>query len=52
MGREAAELTAEYVMAPYRFVAIEGAGHFLTDDGAGEQVTRELLKHIEGHAQG
>lgn len=52
VGREAAELTAEYVMAPYRFVAIEGAGHFLTDDGAGEQVTRELLKHIEGHAQG
>lgn len=52
VGRPAAELTQEYVEAPYRFVAIEAAGHFLTDDGAGEQVTRELLKHIEGHAQG
>lgn len=31
VGRFAAELTAEYMRGPYRFVAMEGAGHFLVD---------------------
>ena len=33
VGRRAAELTAEHVTGPYRFVEIPDAGHFLTDDG-------------------
>jgi pimeloyl-ACP methyl ester carboxylesterase len=31
VGRRAAELTAEHVTGPYRFVTLEGAGHFLVD---------------------
>lgn len=31
VGRRAAELTAEYVMGPYRFEEIAGAGHFVVD---------------------
>jgi pimeloyl-ACP methyl ester carboxylesterase len=31
VGRAAAEATARYVSAPYRFVVVPGAGHFLTD---------------------
>ena len=48
VGRRAAELTAEHVRGPYRFVEIEGAGHFLTDDGSGPVVREELLAHIIG----
>ena len=43
VGRRAAELTAEHVRGPYRFVEIEGAGHFLTDDVGAPVVLRELL---------
>jgi len=46
VGRTAAELTAEYVTAPYRFVEIAGAGHFLTDDGAADRVVAELVAHV------
>jgi len=46
VGRVAAELTREHVTGPYRFVEIEGAGHFLTDDGAGAIVERELVAHV------
>jgi pimeloyl-ACP methyl ester carboxylesterase len=45
VGRAAAEATARHVEGAYRFVVIEGAGHFLTDQ-AGERVTRELLEHL------
>jgi pimeloyl-ACP methyl ester carboxylesterase len=48
VGRRAAELTAEHVTGPYRFVEIEGAGHFLTDDGGAPTVERELLAHLLG----
>ena len=48
VGRRAAELTAEHVRGPYRFVEIEGASHFLTDDGSGPVVREELLAHITG----
>jgi pimeloyl-ACP methyl ester carboxylesterase len=46
VGRVAAELTAEYVTGPYRFVEIPGGGHFLTDDGSNATVERELLAHL------
>src|SRR5436305_1432088 len=47
VGRVAAELTAEHVTGPYRFVVIPGGGHFLTDDGSDETVERELLAHLQ-----
>jgi pimeloyl-ACP methyl ester carboxylesterase len=31
VGRQAAELTAEFVRGPYRFVEIEGERHFIVD---------------------
>jgi pimeloyl-ACP methyl ester carboxylesterase len=46
VGRRAAELTAEHVRGPYRFVEIEGAGHFLTDDRGAPTVREALLAHI------
>jgi pimeloyl-ACP methyl ester carboxylesterase len=46
VGRTAAELTAQYVDAPYRFVEIAGAGHFLTDDGAANRIVAELVGHV------
>jgi pimeloyl-ACP methyl ester carboxylesterase len=45
VGRRAAELTAEYVTGPYRFVEIAGAGHFVVDQEP-ERVTNLLLGHI------
>jgi pimeloyl-ACP methyl ester carboxylesterase len=45
VGRRAAELTAEYVTGPYRFVEVEGAGHFVVDQEP-ERVTSLLLEHI------
>ena len=45
VGRSAAEWTADYVRAPYRFVAIPGSGHFLTDEVPG-LVTQLLVGHI------
>ena len=46
VGRVAAELTKEYVTGPYRFVVIEGAGHFVVDQFP-ERVSKLLLEHIE-----
>jgi pimeloyl-ACP methyl ester carboxylesterase len=46
VGRVAAELTAEHVTGPYRFVEIDGAGHFLTDDTGAPKVVAELLAHV------
>ncbi|MFE3494723.1 alpha/beta fold hydrolase [Streptomyces sp. NPDC059175] len=46
-GREAAELTAEYVKAPYRFVPLEGAPHWLPEASA-DQVIPFLLPHLAG----
>jgi pimeloyl-ACP methyl ester carboxylesterase len=45
VGRRAAELTAEYITGPYRFVEIEGAGHFVVDQEP-ERVTGLLLEQI------
>lgn len=46
-SREAAELTREYVAAPYRFVALDGQGHWLAESAA-EAVTSLLLEHLGG----
>jgi pimeloyl-ACP methyl ester carboxylesterase len=49
VGRRAAELTVEYVDAPYRFVEMKGAGHFLVDQFP-EQVTALLLSQVSSPA--
>ena len=45
VGRSAAEWTAEYVTAPYRFEPLAGVGHFVTDE-VPEVATRHLLAHL------
>jgi pimeloyl-ACP methyl ester carboxylesterase len=50
VGRRAAELTAEHVTGPYRFVEIDGAGHFLTDDHGATVVRREIMDHVAATA--
>ncbi len=45
VGRHAAEATARFVDAPYTFVPIAGAGHFLTDQ-VPDAVNAALLAHI------
>ena len=46
VGRMAAEGTADHVEAAYRFVEVEGAGHFLAEE-VPEQVNTALLVHLE-----
>ena len=48
VGPSAARGTAEHVTGPYRFEAVPGAGHFLTDQ-APAAVTRLLLEHLAAH---
>ena len=45
VGRMAAELTREYVRGPYRFVPLEGAGHFFVDQFP-ERTGALILEHI------
>jgi len=45
VGRGAAEGTAQHVTGPYRFEAIPGIGHFVTDQ-IPAAVTRLLLSHL------
>jgi pimeloyl-ACP methyl ester carboxylesterase len=45
VGRAAAEGTAEFVAAPFRFEVLPGVGHFVTDE-APERVTALLLDHL------
>src|SRR5205807_880984 len=46
VGRRAAELTAEHVHGPYRFVEVPGGGHFLTDDRGAMVVRDEVVAHV------
>ena len=45
VGRVAAELTAEHVTGPYRFVEVAGAGHFLTDDAGAAATRAAIVEH-------
>lgn len=45
VGRRAAELTRDYVTGPYKFVEVEGAGHFVVDQFP-ERVSTVLLEHL------
>jgi pimeloyl-ACP methyl ester carboxylesterase len=49
VGRRAAELTAAHVTGPYRFVAMEGAGHFLVDQFP-ERVSTLIVDHLRKSA--
>jgi pimeloyl-ACP methyl ester carboxylesterase len=44
VGRRAAELTEQFVSGPYRFVQIEGGGHFLVD-----QFPDRIAQLMNGH---
>ena len=48
LGPAAAEATAGFVTGPYRFVVLEGAGHWIPELAA-EQFNRELLAHLASH---
>ena len=48
VGRYAAELTAAYMRGSYRFVAHEGAGHFLVDQ-CPQAMSALLLQHLHAH---
>ncbi|MFJ8477814.1 alpha/beta fold hydrolase [Kitasatospora sp. NPDC094011] len=47
LGRDAADLTAKHISAPYRFVALDGATHWLPEANA-EQIVPLLLAHLAG----
>jgi len=46
-GRAAAEATAEFVTASFRFEVVPGVGHFLTDEAPGV-VSDLLIAHLRG----
>jgi pimeloyl-ACP methyl ester carboxylesterase len=46
-AREAAEATAAFVAAPYTFVPLDGAGHWIPETRAGE-LNHLLLAHLAG----
>ena len=48
VGRAAAEGTAEFVSAPYRFAVLPGGGHFVADQFP-EEVNALLLDHLAKH---
>jgi pimeloyl-ACP methyl ester carboxylesterase len=45
VGRRAAELTAQFVSGPYRFVQIEGGGHFIVDQFP-DRIAQLLIEHL------
>jgi pimeloyl-ACP methyl ester carboxylesterase len=49
VGRRAAELTAEFVHGPYKFVEIEGGGHFIVDQFP-DRIAQLLLEHLHAAA--
>ncbi|MGH8012512.1 MAG: alpha/beta fold hydrolase [Candidatus Binataceae bacterium] len=45
VGRRAAELTEQFVVGPYRFVQIEGGGHFVVDQFP-DRIAQLLIGHL------
>lgn len=45
VGRRAAELTAEFVRGPYRFVEITGGGHFIVDQFP-DRISELMIEHL------
>jgi pimeloyl-ACP methyl ester carboxylesterase len=48
VGRMAAEGTADFIAAPYRFEALAGVGHFIADQ-APDRVSELLLRHVAAY---
>ena len=48
LGRNPAEATADLVTGPYRFVVLEGVGHWIPEL-AGDRFTPLLLDHLAAH---
>jgi pimeloyl-ACP methyl ester carboxylesterase len=44
LGRKAADLTADYIAAPYRYEVLEGRSHWLPEE-APEEVARLVIEH-------
>jgi pimeloyl-ACP methyl ester carboxylesterase len=47
IGRDAAVATEDHVTGPYRFVVLEGVGHWIPEQAA-STFTALLLDHIRG----
>jgi pimeloyl-ACP methyl ester carboxylesterase len=47
VGRRAAELTEQYVSGPYRFVEVEGGGHFIVDQFP-DRIGELMIEHLHG----
>jgi pimeloyl-ACP methyl ester carboxylesterase len=45
VGRRAAEMTEQFVTGPYRFVKIEGGGHFIVDQFP-NRIAQLLVEHL------
>ncbi len=48
VGRAAAEGTVDFVAAPYRFVDLDGVGHFAAEQMP-ERVSELMLEHLHAH---
>jgi pimeloyl-ACP methyl ester carboxylesterase len=48
IGPAGAHATADHVTGPYRFVALEGVGHWIPEQAA-DDFNRELLTHLATH---
>ena len=49
VGRRAAELTGQFVNGPYRFVEVEGGGHFIVDQFP-DRIAELMIEHLHGTA--
>jgi pimeloyl-ACP methyl ester carboxylesterase len=49
LGRKAADLTADYVAAPYRYEVMEGRSHWLPEE-APDDVARLVVEHARAHS--
>ena len=48
VGRAAAEGTADFIAAPYRFEVLAGVGHFAADQ-VPERISQLMLEHLAAH---
>jgi len=46
VGRRAAELTEKFVSGPYRFVQVEGGGHFIVDQFP-DRIATLMIEHLQ-----
>jgi pimeloyl-ACP methyl ester carboxylesterase len=49
LGRRAADLTGDYVVAPYRYEVLEGISHWIPEESP-DVVARLVIEHTRAHA--